>query len=340
MSWARRVSVERMSPCAAAARLREVDLSAIVVEDLVKTFRRGFASTSGVRALDGVSLRIEPGESLGIVGPNGAGKTTLLGCLLGFLTPDSGQVTIDGCAPDDLGVRATTGYLPERLVLDRWMSGVDFLRYHHALALQPAEARESECTALLERVGLEPSAAARRVATFSRGMLQRLGLAQALIGSPRRLFLDEPISGVDPGGVALFRRILSELRAEGVTLVINSHQLDEVERVCSRVVFVQRGRLETMDTAVAGAAHARLLRVRLGAGATPDRARLEELAGAMRARFQSWDAPDARFLVEDDSGATRLLGALIAAGLPVIEAVAEESRLERLFTRAPSGGPS
>ncbi len=314
-------------------------LSTIVVEDLVKTYRRGFAGPgTAVRALDGVSLEVRPGESLGIIGPNGAGKTTLLGCLLGFLTPDSGRVTIDGLPPDDLAVRAGTGYLPERLVLDRWMSGLDFLRYHHALARAGAVGRDAECRALLERVGLEPAAGDRRVASYSRGMLQRLGLAQALIGRPQRLFLDEPISGVDPGGVALFRRILSDLRAEGVTLVINSHQLDEVERVCSRVVFVQRGRLEAMDTAVAGAAHARLLRVRLAALARPERAALEALAARAGARFQTWDAPDARFVVDDDAGATRLLAALIEGGVPVVEAVAEEGRLERLFTRpaAPS----
>ena len=164
-------------------------------------------------------------------------------------------------------------------------------------------------------------------------MLQRLGLAQALIGSPRRLFLDEPISGVDPAGVALFRRILFDLRADGITLVINSHQLDEVERVCSRVVFVQHGRLEAMDTQTAGAAHARLLRVRLGSGSPVERATLETLAGRAGARFQMWEAPDARFVVEDDAGATRLLAGLLHAGLPVVEAVAEESRLERLFMR-------
>ncbi len=291
-----------------------------------------------VRALDGVSLRVEPGESLGIIGPNGAGKTTLLGCLLGHLRPDSGRVRIDGRPPDDLAVRADTGYLPERLVLDRWMSGLDFLRMHHALARRPAGDREAECAELLDRVGLEPAAASRRVATYSRGMLQRLGLAQALVGRPRRLFLDEPISGVDPGGIALIRRLLTELRAEGVTLVINSHQLDEIERVCTRVVFVHRGRLEAMDTAAAGAAQERLLRVRFAATGGPTRGGLEACAGAAGARLRTWEAPDARFLVDDDAGATRLLARLLAAGLPVVEAVAEEGRLERLFTRGAGGG--
>ncbi len=313
-------------------------MPSIVVEHLTKTYARGFGPfAQPVRALDGVSLEVKPGESLGVIGPNGAGKTTLVGCLLGFLRPDSGRITVDGHAPDDLAVRAMTGYLPERLVMDRWMTGLDFLRWHHALAGGAAADRGAECRALLERVGLDPSAGSQRVGRYSRGMLQRLGLAQALIGRPRLLFLDEPISGVDPAGIVLFRRLLSELRDQGTTLVVNSHQLDEVERVCSRVVFVKQGRIEAMDTVRAGAEHARVLRVRLAAGAAPEATRLAELGAAAAARFEGWVAPHARYAVTDDAGATRLLAALLAAGLPVVEASPEEGRLERLFTHDAGG---
>ncbi len=313
-------------------------MPAIVVERLTKTYARGLGPfAQPVRALDDVSLEVKPGESLGVIGPNGAGKTTLVGCLLGFLRPDAGTITVDGHAPDDLAVRAMTGYLPERLVMDRWMTGLDFLRFHHALARLDAAAREADCRALLERVGLDPAAGGQRVGRYSRGMLQRLGLAQALIGRPRLLFLDEPISGVDPAGIVLFRRLLSELRDQGTTLVINSHQLDEVERVCTRVVFVKQGRIEAMDTVRAGAEHARVLRVRLAAGAAPDAARLAELGTGADARFEGWVAPHARWSVADDAGATRLLAALLAAGLPVVEASPEEGRLERLFVQSPGG---
>jgi ABC-type multidrug transport system ATPase subunit len=211
---------------------------AIVVENLVKTYARGLGR---VTALAGVSLTFEPGETVGIIGPNGAGKTTLLGCLLGFLRPDSGKLSIEGRAVDDLGVRAATGYLPERLVLDRWMSGMAFMHYHHALAGLPASTRERDCRELLDRVGLDREAGFRRVGRYSRGMLQRLALAQALLGNPRFLYLDEPISGVDPAGIVTFREILSGLSANGATVIINSHQLAEVERVCHRVVFVKAG---------------------------------------------------------------------------------------------------
>ena len=321
-------------------------MPAIVVEDLVKSYPRGLGGRTV--ALAGVSLSIEPGETVGIIGPNGAGKTTLLGCLLGFLRPDSGRITIDGHEVDDLAVRAATGYLPERLVLDRWMSGRALLEYHHALAGLPDESRKRDCEALLERVGLDRTAANRRVAGYSRGMLQRLALAQALLGEPRFLYLDEPISGVDPAGIVVFREILSNLSASGATILINSHQLAEVERVCHRVVFVKQGRIEAMDTTRAGAAHARVLRVRLSTEhPVPPAEELAAIAAGAAATFRGWSAPDARFAVADDSGATRLIAALVRASVAVIEVLPEEGRLERLFTEggsaaagAPAAAPS
>jgi len=277
---------------------------------------------------------------VGIIGPNGAGKTTLLGCLLGFLRPDSGRLSIEGRAVDDLEIRAVTGYLPERLVLDRWMSGMAFMQYHHALARLPAGTRHQDCRTLLDRVGLDREAAGRRVGRYSRGMLQRLALAQALLGNPRFLYLDEPISGVDPAGIVTFREILSGLSAGGATVIINSHQLSEVERVCHRVVFVKQGRVEAMDTTRAGAAHARVLRVRLSTEQpVPAADRLTAIATGAGGTYRGWTPPDARFAVADDAGATRLLAALLAAGVAVIEASPEEGRLERLFTGSSASTP-
>ena len=309
-------------------------MPSIVIENLVKSYARGIGGLGGrVTALAGVSLTFEAGETVGIIGPNGAGKTTLLGCLLGFLRPDSGRLSIDGRAVDDLAVRAATGYLPERLVLDRWMSGMAFMRYHHALLRLPVERRHDDCQRLLDTVGLDREAGGRRVGRYSRGMLQRLALAQALLGSPRYLYLDEPISGVDPAGILVFRQILSGLSATGATVIINSHQLAEVERICHRVVFVKQGVVEAMETMRAGASHARVLRVRISTDqAEPDAQRLSALAGVAGATFRGWSAPDARFAVADDAGATRVIAALVNAGVAVIEASPEEGRLERLFT--------
>jgi ABC-2 type transport system ATP-binding protein len=284
-----------------------------------------------VRALDGVSLTIAPGEVFGIIGPNGAGKTTLFGCLLGFLRPDSGRVTIDGHASDDLAVRAMSGYLPERLVLDRWMTGLDFLGYHHALALLPAATRRADCVAALERVGLDPAAGVRTIRGYSRGMLQRLGLAQALLGHPRYLFLDEPASGVDPAGVVLFRRLLGDLKGSGATVLLNSHQLDQVERVCDRVAFVKGGRVEAIETLSAGATIARVVRVRWTAGSGVADGALAQAASQASATLVSRNEAEARFSVSDDAASARLMASLVAAGVPVTEVAPEESRLERLF---------
>ena len=293
-----------------------------------------------MRALDRVSLSIESGEAFGIIGPNGAGKTTFLGCLLGFLKPDSGRVTIEGREADDLEIRAATGYLPERLVLDRWMSGADFLRYHHALARLPEGQRERDVMEAIERVGLEPESARRSIRKYSRGMLQRLGMAQALLGEPRYVFLDEPASGVDPAGVVLFRRLLGELKARGATVVLNSHQLEQVERVCDRVAFVQHGHVESIETVEAGARVAHVLRVRWSAeGQAIAGERLAAIAAESGAELRSATGSEARFAVSADEVAARLLRGLIGAGLAVVEAVPEESRLERLFLGRPAGSP-
>ena len=310
----------------------------IVVDNLTKSYRRGFAGER-FHALDTVSLQVRSGEVFGVIGPNGAGKTTLFGCLLGFLRPDSGRITIDGHPPDDLAVRAVTGYLPERLVLDRWMTGFGFLSYHHALARQPVATRRDDCAAALARVGLDPDAGQRPVRSYSRGMLQRLGLAQALLGTPRFVFLGEPASGVDPAGVVLFRRLLADLKGSGVTVILNSHQLEQVERVCNRVAFVKGGKVEAIETLDAGSAHARALRIRWASGAavTPEllRASAERVdAGFVEATHADSGGGVGRFTARDDDGAARLLRALIEAGVPVVEATPDEGRLERLFLDA------
>ncbi|MBI1798034.1 MAG: ABC transporter ATP-binding protein [Candidatus Eisenbacteria bacterium] len=311
-------------------------MAGIEVIGLTKTYRRGLGGET-VRALTDVSLAIPAGEAFGIIGPNGAGKTTFLGCLLGFLRPDAGRITIDGHAPDDLAVRAATGYLPERLILDRWMTGGAFLAYHHALARLPEASRRADVDAALEQVALS-EARAQRVREYSRGMLQRLGLAQALLGAPRYVFLDEPASGVDPAGVVLFRRLLSDLKRRAVTVILNSHQLDQVERVCDRVAFVRAGRVEAIETISAGATVARVLRVRAAGAPIGERIAREALAAIATqagAELRQVTAAEARFAVADDAGAARLIAALVAGGVAVAEATPEESRLERLFLDAP-----
>src|SRR5882757_769630 len=170
----------------------------IVVDTLIKSY-----SGARKRALNGISFQVSEGECFGLIGPNGAGKTTLMSCLLALIKPDAGTITIGGINPDDLAVREVIGFMPERPSFEGWLTPKEFLKMHHMLAHQPPETAASDIETVLVRVGLEEHCWNRVIRTFSRGMLQRLGLAQALIGKPKILFLDEPGSGMDPPGNVL-----------------------------------------------------------------------------------------------------------------------------------------
>ncbi len=301
-----------------------VGVPAIAVSGLTKRYK-----DKPVPALRDVSFQVEPGIVLGLVGPNGAGKTTLLGCLLGLLFPDEGKIEIFGGAPGTPGVNRLVGYVPERLSFDRWMTGQAFVAYHHALAGRARATQRSDVAEAFDRVGLEPSARRRRVATYSRGTLQRLALSQALVGKPRILFLDEPTSGVDPSGVLLVRRLLADLKTDGVTVLFNSHQLDQVERVSDRVLFLREGRLE--DVPVSSADSPRTLSLRWLADVDAGTDNLGDAVAACDAEIIEEAATTARVRVPSDDAAARLVSALVAGGIRLVEAAPVEARLESLF---------
>jgi ABC-2 type transport system ATP-binding protein len=212
-------------------------MNGIRVEALTKAYRP-FGVVRPV--LKGVDLTIAPGEVVGLIGPNGAGKTTLMSCIVGFLNADTGSITIDGRSNDDIDVRRRTGFVPERMNFDRRATGGAFLRYMARLAGVPRERVRSRVDELLTRLGLA-DAEDKRLSQYSRGMLQRIGMAQALMLDPEFLFLDEPTSGLDPNGVFLVRDLIAEEKARGAAVLLNSHQLAEVEKVCDRVVFLKGG---------------------------------------------------------------------------------------------------
>jgi len=208
----------------------------------VRGLRKSFAAQ---QVLHGIDLDVAPGEVVGLIGPNGAGKTTLMSCLLGFLFPNGGDLSIDGRPSDDLGIRARTGFVPERMNFARGATGREFLRYMARLARVPDVNDRVE--KLLARLHLS-DAAEKRLHHYSRGMLQRIGMCQALIADPDFLFLDEPASGLDPNGVMLVREVIAEQRARGAAILLNSHQLAEVERVCDRVLFLAGGVIAKEET--------------------------------------------------------------------------------------------
>ncbi|HMC07688.1 MAG TPA: ABC transporter ATP-binding protein [Solirubrobacterales bacterium] len=191
-------------------------------------------------ALSGVGLEVREAELVGLLGPNGAGKSTLTKIACGLVRPTAGAVEVWGNPAGSKAARRTIGYLAELFRFPGWITGDELLSLHQRLAGSGggrAERRE-----LLALVGL-PDAAATRVEAMSKGMQQRLGIAQALVGNPRLLLLDEPTSALDPVGRRIVRDLLAELRGRGVSVFLNSHLLSEVEQVCDRVVILDQGRI-------------------------------------------------------------------------------------------------
>ena len=204
-----------------------------------------------VTAVADLSLDVAPGEVLGIAGPNGAGKSTLIGLLLGFLRPTRGSVRVDGLAPRAYVERHGVGYLAELVhVPKRWTAGEALVRYAVLAGHDRADARRTAAWAM-ERLGLAEHRQ-KRISALSKGTLQRLGLAQALFGDPRVLVLDEPTHGLDPVWTRRFRDVVDELRAPGRTILVASHNLDELERLADRVAILDRGRLQRVVTVRGG----------------------------------------------------------------------------------------
>ena len=199
-----------------------------------------------VQAVKGVDLSIAPGELFGLIGHNGAGKSTLFKMMLGLIPITSGEILLDGekvNGPRFRETRRKIGYLPENVVLYDNLTGIETLYFFADLKAVPRK----DCPALLEKVGLS-HAASRRVREYSKGMRQRLGFAQALLGTPRLLFLDEPTTGLDPGAIRDFYRILRELKGEGVTMVLTSHILAEIQERVDRLAIMEDGRIRATGT--------------------------------------------------------------------------------------------
>ena len=201
--------------------------------------RKEFGSTVAVSDL---SLQVREGEIFGFLGPNGAGKTTSIKMLLALVAPSSGTGRVLGAPLGDRAVRAKIGFLPEHFRFHETLTATELLRFHGRLYGLHGLSLDARIDRLLTRVDLA-DAADRPLRGYSKGMLQRVGLAQALLNEPRLIFLDEPTSGLDPLGRYLVRSIIDDLRADGVTVFLNSHLLGEVEATCDRVAFVKRGRI-------------------------------------------------------------------------------------------------
>ena len=211
-----------------------------------RELRKTFGEQAAVKSL---TLQVKQGEVFGFLGPNGAGKTTSIKMLLGLVTPTSGGASLLGAPLGDRATLAHIGFLPEHFRFQDWLTAAEFLELHGRLYGMEHRNLARRIDELLERVGLSDFRD-RFLRTFSKGMLQRIGLAQALMNAPRLVFLDEPTSGLDPVGRRLVRDIIHELRAQGTSVFLNSHLLSEIEVTCERVAFIRHGEvIRTLELA-------------------------------------------------------------------------------------------
>lgn len=214
---------------------------AVELRALTKDFVVGLKDLR-LRAVDQLSLRVECGEVFGLLGPNGSGKSTTIKLVLGLLRPSAGESEIFGVSSSRVEARAQVGYLPESPNFQRFLSGRELVAFYGRICGLAGARLKSRVEQVLGWAGLT-EAADRRVGTYSKGMLQRVGLAQALVHDPQLVILDEPTAGVDPLGAAAMADLIRQLKAQGKTVVITSHLLAQVEDVCDRVAILDRGRL-------------------------------------------------------------------------------------------------
>ena len=214
---------------------------AIKIKGLVKVYA-SYGWQEDVIALDGIDLDINSGEIFGLLGPNGSGKTTLIKILLGLLFPTAGEVRIFAKDARDIAIRARLGYLPEFPRFYHFLTPVELLHFYGKLCGMADKERAARVESLLEIVGLSEQRR-KRVGQFSKGMLQRVGLATALINDPDILLLDEPTIGLDPVGARQIKDLLFKLKGEGKTILLSSHLLSEIETACDRIGILNRGKL-------------------------------------------------------------------------------------------------
>ncbi|MBQ2732116.1 MAG: ABC transporter ATP-binding protein [Opitutales bacterium] len=225
---------------------KENKISAIEIENLTKDFRVGMRGVK-LRAVDNVSFFVNPGEIFGLLGPNGSGKSTTLKIILGLLRPTSGECRIFGKKSSDISVRSRIGFLPEAPYFYGYLTGRELVKYYARMSGVPAQKIEEATEDALALTGMT-AAAARRVKTYSKGMLQRIGVAQAVVHNPDLVILDEPTAGIDPIGSAEIGDAIRTMKSRGKTVVLCSHLLGQIEELCDRVAIMNRGKLSVAGT--------------------------------------------------------------------------------------------
>ena len=302
-------------------------MPAIEIENLTKDYEVGFWRKRKVRALDGLSLSVEAGHIFGFLGANGAGKTTTLKLLMRLIYPTAGSARILGHDIRDVSVHARIGYLPENPYFYDYLTPREFLDYCGQLFGLDQQTRRTRTEELLARVNLDNRSWKRQLRKFSKGMLQRVGLAQALINNPEVVFLDEPMSGLDPVGRREVRDLIASLRAEGKTVFMSSHILSDIEVLCDSVAILKHGKLAHAGSIEQlRAQEANLIEV-VATGAEPEV--LKQKLGD-HARVTA-DASGVRIQVQDEKEVDAVIAALRKSDGKLVSVQPVKQSLEDLF---------
>jgi ABC-2 type transport system ATP-binding protein len=278
-------------------------------------------------AVDSLSLEVRSGEIVALLGPNGAGKTTAMQLALGLLHPDAGEPRLFGGPPEVLATRRRIGYAPDAPLFPKALTGLEVLTLHGELLHLPRRQAKARAVRFAGEVGIA-EAARRRIVTYSRGQQQRLGVALSLLGDPDLLLLDEPTAGLDPAGVAAMRELLVSLRTRGAAVLLNSHLLSEVERVCDRVLFIKGGRvLREHDMRARG----RRVEIRLANAAQMAEQLPRLFAGAQL------EGDRVRIEVPDEKAVPGIVRGLVEAGAEVFDVRLGGAELEELYLKIVEG---
>jgi ABC-2 type transport system ATP-binding protein len=307
-------------------------MEALQTVDLTKHYRPGLFKRKNILALEKVSLSVEQGDIFGLLGPNGAGKTTFLKLLLSIALPTSGTATVLGHPLGQRALKEQCGYLPENHRYPGFLTALDTLIFFGRLNGLPESALKDKAKSLLEMVGLKDWAKVK-TKKFSKGMLQRLGLAQALVNDPKLLFLDEPTDGVDPIGRKEIRDLLLRLKGEGTTIFLNSHLLSEIEMMCDRVAILNKGKVVRTGTISELTAQKLAYIIQLSAPIS------EELRVRLNQSHFSLELKDTSLTVtlKDKSELNSIIDSLRAGGIGIEGMTQQKTSLEDYFIQLVKG---
>ena len=304
----------------------------IEIENLTKDYEVGFFRKRKVRALDDLSLTVSPGQIFGFLGGNGAGKTTTIKILMRLLFPTSGTARILGSEISDTAMHKAIGYCPENPYFYDYLTAAELMDYFGQLFGLDRSERKKRAADLLRQVGLDERDWNKQLRKYSKGMLQRVGIAQSLINEPTIVFLDEPMSGLDPIGRREVRELIAGLRKKGTTVFMSTHILSDVEALCDRVAILRRGKLAAtgnLDELLASQSDAHVYEVNIG-GISPDKLSLNGLGQV------SDTAAGLTVMVSNEDSVEKVLAAARTAGGSLLSVQPVRRSLEELFVEEKS----